>query len=317
MAGSADASFLRIAARNIKSTSKRLWFATFGIKLLVAALSLTLPFTTMSPSSSATLLAALGIASFTTNFVYTYYRSKSEKLKRFAEFREGLGVSPTVPASIKEVLLLAGKRIDGVEAEAVALSTPEGLDPNYRTNAKRGPRRLAEMLHESAFFSADHASSMQKIIFIVLMLLLVSMLLAASMLTVGSPSSPTVNFRLVGIIISAILSFGLVDLMFAYARFAQACRTVYGQLEQLAPQAEEKKVEIMIVVEDYHLARDGSPVLPDQLHELRRELLNKVYAKYVTESQLTSSPVVESDQQPLSTAVVEGHQQEVTQSLDA
>lgn len=283
MAVSTDGAFLRIAARNIKSASKNLWFATLGVKLLMAALSLTLPFTAISPSSSATLLAALAICSFTTNFVYTYYRSRSEKLKRFSEFREGLGISPTVPASIKEILLLAGKKIDQVGLESESLKTSSGLDPNYLTTAPRGPRRLAEMLHESAFFSADHAASMQKIIFAVLMVVIVGMLLAASMVTAGSPTSPTINFRLVGISISAILSFGLVDLMFSYARFAQSCRSACAQLEQLAPQAEAKKSEVMIAVEDYHLARDGSPILPDQLHAVRRNVLNKVYSERIAE----------------------------------
>lgn len=179
----------------------------------------------------------------------------------------------------------------------------ESTGSYFASRESTGTRRAIENLRESAWWSMHLAESMFRRTIVVILGIVVGclVLLNASIMSF-SQSIPTqttisttaqqppetksgVNAQTIKIVTSSILfifSFGLLKFAMGYYSFSAKSKEIKGIAETLTQSDRIDEVQAIKLWQDYHLARESSPIIPTWIWKQRERKLNALWKCYVS-----------------------------------
>jgi hypothetical protein len=166
-----------------------------------------------------------------------------------------------------------------------------------------GPKRAIENLRESSWWSMHLAESMfwRSIIVMIgiglgcLMLLNLSVSNLAqsqgkttitSTSSTSSESASGVKVQTIKIVTSAILfifSYGLLKFATGYYGFSAKSKQIKESADRLLQSDKLDQIQVIKLWQDYHLAREASPMMPTWIWKLRQKRLNALWKSYVND----------------------------------
>ncbi len=154
-------------------------------------------------------------------------------------------------------------------------------EPYYASKEQPGPKRAAENVMESAWWSKHLSESMFWTCSVTIGIAICGSLVAlvVSILAITDHSTLSSVARLVTSVLLLGLSCGLVRLAMGYYNFGQKA----GQVEVQAESLLTKKVVLIDAVKllhEYQLARSSAPIIPEWIWKWKRDELNSLWLTY-------------------------------------
>ncbi len=138
------------------------------------------------------------------------------------------------------------------------------------------------MLHENAWFSANNAMYVSKILSYLLVFLLVIFLcgfFVIEYLHINGFSQSNETSRFIAIFYYAIITIGLFPSYLNYKEFSLQYGNICSEVAHLLSQNEHPEKDALMIWSKYHIARHCSPLIPDMVHRRRQKILNTDYRK--------------------------------------
>lgn len=292
---------LRKCAGGVKSLAKSLWIVAYVIRLLGAAIAIVVAYKGISQNEAqaAILLLIFSVASLVSQYLYSMVRGVAEQLKRMSELSIGLGI-PKDEQLVQDALAMPVIRL-----KAAKITMQSAVEPDdalkvdyYVTTEPIGAQRLAEMIHESAWFSANHA----KRLFSTLVVLFIVMTFVGliGLYLFGSGGVQLANTLdennkqislFVAVIASFLISAGIFESALQYYQFYKTSESVVTKLASFISAENPSPSHVLSIVAEYHIARNSSPILPDWLHKRVYKELDDAYEKIYNSIKTEHSPV--------------------------
>jgi hypothetical protein len=165
----------------------------------------------------------------------------------------------------------------------------------FASSEPPGTKRAIQNVRESSWWSMHLAQSMGWVFSLLIVCLLVGciLLLNASVQTLPQENvsaavvpKSVVAAAVVKIVTSAIMlvfSLGLLRLACGYFGYASKSRQVREKAESMLENGAGDEIQAVKLWQDYHLARAGSPILPDWIWRLREKKLNALWLAYMNQ----------------------------------
>lgn len=199
---------------------------------------------------------------------YRESRGQAERSRRATLLMDGLGVQ------------VSSGELRDLEA-SFTISPEEGAkheDPNYyATQAPPGDARLAEMIEETTFWSADlmHYSARRTwILFIVFLGLGLAFLFAAVPWSGNEEIKGGV--RVFCALLTLLVSTDVLGAAFSYGNAAKALKSMLPRLEAVRALG-YPRADLLLLLADYNSAVEGAPMYPPGIYDKRRDRLNKLW----------------------------------------
>ena len=200
-------------------------------------------------------------------------RAHAERLRRTTLLVGGLGFSISGAEMLE---LTRDGKASHTEAERL-------IDPNYFASKKlAGPARLAEMIEESAIWTANLAKIAAQeawLFFMALAVIFVLALLTAA--AVVSPSEWQLGARIVMVILASLLSADFLGAAISYGAARDAARRVVDRLQSHKMEAPALE-PIMLILSDYNSAVEAMPPFSSGLYPRHEQRLNKEFRMFLT-----------------------------------
>ena len=203
---------------------------------------------------------------------YRSSRSLAEQVRRATLLAGGLGIQIS-PAERRDILT------------RFSVNEDEGRryeDPNYfASRADLGPRRLTEMLEESAFWSADLYRESAKRSwrwFIGFIVAAVCMLLVLPLI---SGPGWIDGARVICVMLVLFVSNEALGTTLAYQDAAEATGDVVSRLQRVKADGYRQE-DLLLILGDYNAAVEGAPMHPEGLYEERKGRLNELWAQHIS-----------------------------------
>jgi hypothetical protein len=200
---------------------------------------------------------------------YRRSRTLAERARRATLVFGGLG-GPMSPAERRELLAQFG--------HARKLS-PAASSSFFASDAAHGPARLAEMLEESAFWSAEilaKCTTRTWWTFAVFLLVAIGGLLALPML---AQSVALMGARVVAAMLVLFLSSDLFGAALAYGTAASSARRVVDRLQRVKAEGYPLS-DVLVVMCDYNFAVESAPLFLPGVYDSNRTRLNELWSKH-------------------------------------
>jgi hypothetical protein len=153
-------------------------------------------------------------------------------------------------------------------------------DPNfYAARSPPGDSRLAEMLEESAFWSADlmHRSARKSWCAFASYMSIALVLLLASVPFSG-PENFQNSIRVFCAILTLLVSSEIIGAAFAYGRAARSLKIMLPRLESIRA-AGFPRADLLGILCDYNSTVEGAPMFPPGIYGANQERLNALWKK--------------------------------------
>lgn len=196
-------------------------------------------------------------------------QNKADKCRRLILYSDGLGLS------ISSESIATAKHWVGLKE----VKKSQYIKPYYSSILAPGPRRLADMVSESAYYTyclADTAAKFMRGISIILFLTAIVMLLLAV------ETSPGNNYLVILgksalVIIGFLFSGDILVLYKKYLNLSQKAHLTFQMLVRMKSKAKVKEQDVIQEVEDYNLEALQTPPIPSFLYLLKKDGLDKAY----------------------------------------
>lgn len=199
-------------------------------------------------------------------------KSVAESLLRKLDFYEGLGW-PISKSEISDILARSPR--------SVRNSIPwRGPDYQYFDSDEiLGPKKALKNLVESAWWSKHLAETSGHLYLLVTLLSVVIsiMILVISIEAIQNFSTLTNISRAVTSTILLIFSLRLIRSAIDYYTFSRKANLVENQARDLLGKQDIEKEQVIKVFQEYHFARNGSPLIPTWMWKARRSTLNELW----------------------------------------
>ncbi|TSA07285.1 MAG: hypothetical protein D4R79_17800 [Comamonadaceae bacterium] len=193
-----------------------------------------------------------------------------DKCRRLILYADGLGHD--IPAS-----QLLGVRAWGLGA---SLGPAPFTPPYYASKLPVGPRRLADIITESAFFTRALAGKVQFVLWIVVgvgVVAAVSALLLSDFAKGSSSDSVLAVAKSIGLFVAFLISGDTALLAKKYGDLERAAHLTFDRCARLRDEAAPSSEDVRAVAEDYGVALLQCPPIPSRLYLLYRDSLNDLY----------------------------------------
>lgn len=259
-----------IQAMRVEYARSKTWF--FRATLINAGLYVAAVLSLLVAGWVTQVIGILTVVAQVTYFwlrrVYTQHYSMAERIRRMAMLKDGLEVQPN-DLEIAELLDQTGGATD-TEAPF--------SEPYYASTEKVGPRRLIDILRESAFFTRGLAGTCSLVFFLVTAIGFAATVVAGWMLvTMSGVSGPTLELiAQSAVIFMAFWASG--DALDVALRFSDLARTTGVILsrcqEALASGRADEKGLALVLLGEYNCAVLEAPPIPNAIYRFRQEKLN-------------------------------------------
>ena len=268
------------------------WGAALSIKLLVFILGVVVVVAPIDGKIIAIAGLILAVASECLMWQSDHWKGAAHGLHRKLDFENSFGWFIN-ESELMDYLA----RYPGDTDELVGKSTGS----YFASDEAPGPKRAVENLRESAWWSMHLAESMlwRSIIVIIGIVVGCMMLLNASVgdlvQSQATPSTistaaPQLEIKsgaiaqTVKIVTSAILfifSYGLLKFAMGYHAFSTKSKQIKDSAESFINSGQIDEIQAIKLWQDYHLAREASPIIPTWIWRQREKRLNALWNCYV------------------------------------
>ena len=272
---------------------KLLWGAGLITKLLIFVCGTVVVF--LPASSHGFALIGLALAALSEWLLWLSDRRKSASLQlhRKLDFENSFGWEIKKAEVIDLMARYAKKETDFA-------TDPTGS--YFASKENPGPRRAIENLRESSWWSLHLAESMWWISISIIILVIFGCFFllnvslddvsqASAQVAVGTQSgtqaiskNPTitqaVNSSVVKVVTTTVLfvfSYGLFRFAIGYFAFKEKAQKIREKTDQLLEKSDVDQVEAIKLWQEYHLARESSPIIPSWIWRLRQKKLNALW----------------------------------------
>lgn len=155
-------------------------------------------------------------------------------------------------------------------------------DNYFASQEPPGPRRAAENLQESAWWSKDLAGFMLSVCAVLTAVLFVGALaaLSVSVATIRDYDALQSVNRVVTSVIALIISLGFLKLIVGYYNFASKAEQTERCTITMLKSKKVDQTEAIQLLHEYQIARSAAPFIPDLAWRLSASTLNELWAKY-------------------------------------
>lgn len=275
---------------------KFFWGAGLSVKLIVFILGVVVVITPVDGKIIAIIGLILAATSECLMWQSDRWKGAAHGLHRKLDFENSFGWFISDSELLDHLA-----RYPGNTDELVGKSTGS----YFASNESPGPRRAVENLRESAWWSMHLSESMLRWTVVVIVGVVIGclLLLNASITNLAQPQpipAPSsagapqttetksgVSAQTIKIVTSAILfifSYGLVKFATGYQSFSTKSRQIKESAETLLKSDQVEEVPAIKLWQDYHLAREASPILPTWIWKLREKKLNALWKCYANNS---------------------------------
>lgn len=195
---------------------------------------------------------------------------QGDKCRRLILYADGLG-HEIPPSQLLDV------RAWGL---GVSLGPAPFTPPYYASKLPIGPRRLADILTESAFFTcalAGKVSFALWIIFGVGITAAACALLVSDFAKIGASDSILAISKSIGLFVAFLISGDAALLAKKYGDLERAAHLAFDRCSRLRDEATPSTEDVRAVAEDYGIALLQCPPIPSRLYLRYRDSLNDLY----------------------------------------
>ncbi|MDR6625695.1 hypothetical protein [Caulobacter segnis] len=256
-----------------RAAKLRSWTLRAQLALAILAALTTFPLA----ETFSTLLAIVGLllafAIATLGLRSRKVRGHAERLRRATLFADGLGMTIS-PDDMRDLIAEATSS----EAEGRAL-----IDPAYfKSQAAPSPRRLGEMLSESAFWTKVLAGIASKEAW---RLCVASTVLGIVVFGVSislTPHESPISLRLFCVLVVLLLTSEISGAAFAYGDAAKEIEVLEKRLRTELATPRPDQTRVVAIVSDYNAIVEGMPPFPAGLYSRNEKTLNAQYDMWKT-----------------------------------
>lgn len=263
----------RALSRALYDRSKRWWWSSLACKVGVFIVGTIVVLWAPGWKSSAVLIFLIYLASELSLLRSDSFKGRAETIVRKLDFEESFGWN-----------------ISGAEMSDFEMRSPARLRKNLPTSASEeeyfastevlGPRRAAENVVESAFWSKHLAERMGHLCLGITSILVIGSIVVLVVIidSVQDVSSLSNVGRLVTSALMLVFSLGLLKLMVSYYGFSKKADRAEQAAENLL-KGDCNERDAIKVLHDYQVARAGAPLLPTRLWKRMRDDLNEQWKR--------------------------------------
>lgn len=259
------------------ATAKSYWRVIFLTQGVVLGISLAQAF---DPSQRLLLIAGtLSMAGpvcvyFLKNAAATYY-GQGEHLRRLLVLSEGLG--QTVSESETKLILLDAPEI-------VMNLEPRSRGKYFDTNLPVGPKRVARIIQESAFYTQKLAEVAGNIYFLLVALgMAVAVWVLWAALSLGHPTGPDQIAKAFSSVIVFFAAGMFVGLYSSFSSLSIAARRTYEKASQLVAVESVELSDALLLMADYDCSLAKAPPIPGFAHWLMRDRISNAWSAAETQ----------------------------------
>lgn len=195
--------------------------------------------------------------------------SAGERIRRFYAIEEGLGIK--LSESEARLLLVDSPGI-------ICNFEPQNRGTYYATTQQIGPKRLLEILQESAFYTRKLADISRYIYGVVVCFGLAFTAISAFGLISEAASLPAAqSIKVVTVLIVFFASGMFVSQYSSYASLYSTAHAVYGKAGVLAQKEPLELASVFLLMDEYDSALAKAPPLPGVLHWMKRDKIEKAW----------------------------------------
>jgi hypothetical protein len=257
------------------SLAKKWFIVAYTGKCLVfllGVLSILLP---LLPGYAPFLVVAMAASADFFSWYSDAYKGTAEALLRKLDGRDSFGWAIS-HAELSDLLMRSPSNLDKlVFAEALAeeyFASKEGV----------GAKRALENIQESAWWSKHLSERMGRYYLIgtcILIILSVSVLLV-SIQTINNTMLLASIGRIVTSVLLLVFSLGLFRSVLGYYNFSSKAAQIEKYIENQIASQNFDVADAIKVMNEYHLARASSPLIPSWIWKSMRNELNETWKKY-------------------------------------
>lgn len=265
----------RVIAKVLFDRSKFWWGSSLLLRVIAAGLGIAFVLLNFSSVTAPWILSGLALFGECSVWRSDLLKCRAEQLKRNLEFYDGLGW-PLSTSDISDTLA----RMSAGQRAGILKAVKENY---YASQLEAGPKRAAENLRESSWWSKDLSGKMLLFCALTTGVLLLASIGVLGLAIAATKDSMTLEnvSRMISAIISLIVSLGLIRLTASYYSFNKLSE----QIEQatnllLGGSAAISEIEIVKLMHAYQIARSSAPLIPDWIWKVRRPTLNELWGQY-------------------------------------
>lgn len=263
---------LLAVAKSEGERAKTLWGIAFVAQILAILAGGLLPLLHKATYGEALLVASLGVVGSLIRWLSDLRRSATEKLfsKVEGEYQLGWPIS-------RKTRLDAYQNADLKAARKVA-AKPEDY---WASTEPQGPRRCADCVRESAWWSEHLARGMGVLALTWAFLFLLGGFIAlfGALREPTAPHTSTDVAKAIMSILSVAFTGGLLRLGFDYLTFSRNAADATTRADQLFDAAAVDQIDAVRTLHDYQVARSKAPPIPTWFHWFRKKKLNELWTR--------------------------------------
>ena len=274
--------------------AKLMWGLGLGAKLLVFAFGTFVIFAPTSAKTVAITGIVLAVASELLLWLSDRWKGGAQNLHRKLDLEDSFGWKISASERRDQFARFSG------DVEALC---GDETGNYFASKEPAGPKRAAENLVESSWWSMHLSETMWWIFISTIVAIVVgctfllnvslediskvpaqAVASAQAQAATGAAAKPAVvqavNVGVVKVVTSALLfifSYGLFKYATGYFSFNAKAKSIKEKSEQLQENGSVPDIAIIRLWQEYHLARDAAPLLPNWVWRIREKKLNKLW----------------------------------------
>ncbi len=258
-----------IQAMRVEYARSKSWF--LGATVLNASLYIAAVLNALVSGWIAQALGVLAVIAqiglFWIRRIYSRHYSGAERIRRMAMLKDGLAVQPN---DLEIAQLLA-------QTSGVADIETPFVDPYYESKLKAGPRRLIDILRESAFFTSGLAKTCSCVFFgITAVGFAMTVFALVWMAMSDAPRSTLEIIARSAVVFMAFWASGdMVDMAFRFHDLSTATDGVLSRCQEaLTSNKADETGLALVLLGEYNCAVLEAPPIPNMIYRLRQQQLN-------------------------------------------
>ena len=221
------------------------------------------------------ILAAIAqVAVFLARRASAHHYGSAERIRRIAMLKDGLGLEP----SDLEVARLIDQTSGADDTEAAF------IEPYYASEEQPGPRRLVDILRESAFFTSGLAKTCSLVFRGIATAGFLIVLVAFVYIAMSNipRSALDVIAQSVVIVMAFLASGDVADMATRFGDLEKATEAVLSQCQEaLVSGKADREGTALVLLGEYNCAVLGAPPIPNPIYQWRQQQLNNAWRNRV------------------------------------
>lgn len=246
----------------------------FRINVIVVLIGVTAIFVTNDFALITGAIIAFVLIAFVTYFdwVLNSHRTFAEKVRKATLLSRGLG-RPLSAADRRSIRAT----FKGDDGRAVAFADPK----YYASSAGPGPRRLAEMLEESAFWSEHLSKECARISWIRFVIFLVAAIsIFVAVVTIFTQSNASGAAQVFLATLTLLISKNFLGAAISYTSTAASLRSILERLET-SKKGDDSLEDLLFIFVEYNSAVEGAPLFIPGIYEKQQSKLNQLWRRHL------------------------------------